>query len=376
MTRIAVLGANGQVGAEVCLLLHRVPGVELVPVCRSRQGSAYLRYRGIACRHGSVNDPARAESLLGDCDVIVNLVLMTTTLNPAGARRAMAQLIDAVARAGAKAQARHVFLSTMSVYGDREVGARLALRNAYGADKRRAEHLALRAGRRYGCPTTIFRLGHVCGELQGITQQIRDQLRRGTVAIPDPERASNTTQVAAIADAVLRIAAGAVAPGTYDLMNTPQWTWREVYAFEARVLGHSPSFLRVGDDLRPGIRALIPRALGVLLAGVRDNLLLRRAASRVLPWLPAPLYRRLRVWHARRSAATEIRAMQRSPIVLDATRRTPIVVRTAAGLTPTATLLESPPWTTAPAGPSWPAELPAAGAHSDAALSLENPCRA
>src|SRR5438045_467412 len=77
--KIAVLGANGQVGAEVCLILANHPTVELVPICRNPSGSALLRYYGLPCRHGLPADAKQATALFGDCDVIVNAALGTGT---------------------------------------------------------------------------------------------------------------------------------------------------------------------------------------------------------------------------------------------------------------------------------------------------------
>src|SRR5262249_62355175 len=79
MPRIAVLGANGQVGAELCLLLARIPGVDVVPICRNRSGSAFLRWKGIHCRHGRAAVAEDARSLFADCDVIVNSALASGT---------------------------------------------------------------------------------------------------------------------------------------------------------------------------------------------------------------------------------------------------------------------------------------------------------
>src|SRR5450631_4191536 len=83
MPRVAIIGANGQVGAEVCLILSKHRDIELVPICRNRLGSAFLRSRGIACRHGLPADHKQASLLLGDCDVIVNLALASGSLREA-----------------------------------------------------------------------------------------------------------------------------------------------------------------------------------------------------------------------------------------------------------------------------------------------------
>ena len=64
MKRIAIVGANGQVGTEVCLRLREVQGIEAVPVVRNPSGSAFLRLNGMTCRHGRIADTKEARELI------------------------------------------------------------------------------------------------------------------------------------------------------------------------------------------------------------------------------------------------------------------------------------------------------------------------
>ena len=112
--KIAILGANGQVGAELCLILARQPGVEIVPICRSRMGSAFLRFKGLRCRHGQPSEPHSARQLYGDCDVILNLALVPEGNDARAARRLHRLLISNVAEC-TKPGAIHIYFSTMSV---------------------------------------------------------------------------------------------------------------------------------------------------------------------------------------------------------------------------------------------------------------------
>ena len=87
MTRIAIVGANGQVGTEVCLRLREAADVEVVPVVRNLSGSAFLRLNGVDCRHGRIADPEQARHLIGDCDVVVNFALSNTAIPRIDTRR-------------------------------------------------------------------------------------------------------------------------------------------------------------------------------------------------------------------------------------------------------------------------------------------------
>lgn len=362
MTKVAVLGANGQVGAEVCLLLSQQRGLEVVPVCRNRLGSAYLRYRGLACRHGQPAEPSDAKALFGDCDVIVNLALVASLADPRGARATNAKLIENVATCS-QPGARHIYFSTMSVYGDRHQNQRIAWRNSYAQDKWRTEKLVRAWTRRTNGTACIFRLGHVCGELQGITQQIRQALCAGQpIPVADPERASNTVYVATIVDAILRVAAGRVPVGTYDLMNVPQWTWREVFVHEGRAFGVVPTFCVVGDPPRAGLAGFIKRILANLLGDIAAAPQTRRILGRLVPYVPRGLYRKIRAQYAVRSARSHIQGLHKQAGPMDAVLRTPVGECNCPGLSPTVSLLSSPDLQLRPAAAAgvWPADLPLA----------------
>jgi hypothetical protein len=111
---------------------------------------------------------------------------------------------------------------------------------AYGWEKRSVEKIVRREAARRGKEAWNLRLGHVAGELQGISAELRRLIRRGPVIVPwAGDYASNVVYTATIVDAVLAIAAGREAPGTYDLVCTPGWTWRTVLEHEAALAGAS-----------------------------------------------------------------------------------------------------------------------------------------
>lgn len=232
MLRLGVVGANGQVGAELCLMLASRKDIELVPICRNRSGSAFLRWHGIACRHGRVADPADAARLLGDCDVIVNSSLATGA--PAQIRRIEDQIVQSIFRYS-KDSATIIHFSTQSVYGDPSPNRWVRWRNPYGRVKLATERQVSLQSRSTRKPAFILRLGHVCGPLQEISNTIRASIRARSVYLPLENRSSNTVYTAVIIGTIAQIIARRARPDTYDLMNTPRWTWREVYEYEAAV---------------------------------------------------------------------------------------------------------------------------------------------
>jgi nucleoside-diphosphate-sugar epimerase len=306
--RIAVLGANGQVGAEVCLLLHRVPGIEVVPVCRNRSGSAFLRAHGLRCRHGRAADPAEARALLGDCDVIANFALALG--RPREAREANRRLIEASAAASPPG-ARIIFFSTLAVSPDFVPAGTPAMSTAYGKEKLRGERDALRAGRRTGKPTWVLRLGHVYGELQGIRAEMRRLIAPGVVTLPHRgEVGSNVTHTVTIVDAILKIAGGGEVPGTYDLVSHPVWSWREVLLQEAaaggvdvQLVASSPG---AGGVSGPGLVSRIASAGRRVMASLLNSPRTREIALTWIAYLPESVNLRLQSRHFRRRAVAEI----------------------------------------------------------------------
>jgi nucleoside-diphosphate-sugar epimerase len=298
MVRVAVLGANGQVGAEVCLLLSRSPSLELVPICRNRSGSAFLRSQGLACRHGRPAAPGEAGRLFSDCDAIVNFALATG--NPAQIRNIEDQLV-LNAFAYSKRDAVIVHFSTQTVYGDPAPGRWIRWLSPYGRTKLATERTVRAAARRKSA--YILRLGHVCGELQSISHQIRSDLLSGSAVLPAIDVPSNTVLTVAIADALHRIIASEVPPGTYDLMNTPQWTWQQVYAYEAERCGAEKATV-LATTGAPSARPSMARRLAGALSRLAANRFSREAVAKVLAFAPESTSRRLQaVWYSRRVRA-------------------------------------------------------------------------
>ncbi len=336
MPRVAVLGANGQVGAELCLLLAGVPGIELVPISRNRSGSAFLRWHGIRCRHGRPAVAAEAPGLLGDCDVVVNSALASGT--PAQMRQTEDAIVHnafAFSRSGAVI----IHFSTQSVYGDPTAGKLIRWRSLYGRAKLATEGQVRAAARRFRKPAHIFRLGHVCGALQQISNDIRQEISENRVVLPEQDRLSNTVYTATILEAVLAAIQGRVAPGRYDLMNVPQWTWRAVYEYEARATAHElrPTIIAAPTPAPLPIRAM--RGMARLAADAAAGPLARQLVATALARLPTKLSERGQAWWYRKRARSEIASLSSSRTPANHLYWEPNGSHFIDALTPTAELL-------------------------------------
>ena len=307
MTRIAILGANGQVGAEVCLRLREAEGIEVVPVVRNVSGSAFLRLNGMDCRHGRIADLIDARRLIGDCDTVVNFALSTTAI-PRVDRDINRKIVRGIL-AGAKPGARIVFASTIMVYAP---AMKFRFLDSYGMEKLIVEKMFGRLCRTSQHPFFVLRLGHVLGDLQNITRKLCGAIRAGRVALPNQGLSgSNTVFAATIVEAIVQAARGSQSPGTYDLISSPQWSWREVYAYYAAQLQVPLELAEVANVYDPRARA--GDSSGLLRRWLRyltHHQSLRERLMFLLAYLPTELNQRIYSRYLQTRARAEINTLR------------------------------------------------------------------
>jgi len=304
MTRVAIVGANGQVGAEVCLRLRQAEGIEVVPVVRNVSGSAFLRLNGVECRHGRVVDPADVRRLIGDCDVVVNMVVSMTSI-PRADRETNRAVVRSIV-AGAKPRATIVFASTIMVYAP---ATRYWLPDTYGLEKLLTEKLLAWKCRESSHPLFILRMGHVLGDLQNITRNICGEIRSGEVTLPEGGfRASNSVFTSSIVEAIVQAARGTAKPGTYDLITSPQWTWLQVYEYYASILGLP---LEVAADCarHGGPRFARAGTMRRLMHHFTRNNFWRERLTFLVAFLPLEMNQRIYLRYLQARARSEIKPM-------------------------------------------------------------------
>jgi len=309
MKRVAILGANGQVGTEVSLRLRDVEGIEVVPVARNVSGSAFLRSNGMECRHGRISDPTEARMLIGDCDVVVNFAVSNTAI-PSADRDMNRQIVRSMV-AAAKPGAPIVFASTIMIYAP---VMKFWLPDSYGLEKLIVERMFRRLCAATHHRAFVFRLGHVMGDLQNITNKIRSEIRDGKVALPHHGlRASNTVFTAAIVEAIVQVAQAAPKPGTYDLITFPQWVWLDVYKYYAAQLDLPLQLWRAAQVRDPKSRlgspgALMRRSLHYLA----NHHALTERLTFFLAFLPRSVNQRMYLRYLQTRALNEINALRQS----------------------------------------------------------------
>ncbi len=243
MVTIGILGANGQVGSEVCLFLSQLGDVRVIPICRTELGATLLRRCGLECRIGTLVNEAEATRLLAECDLVADFTL------PRGARvseirAAIKQTVETVMRY-APAGAPFVYISSLVAFGvspaDQTFRTRFLSPTLYGSTKRYAERLVFRVGKRVNRDAYVLRLGQVHGELQSVSRGIRQRLDEEIAHVPLGN--SHAVFTYTIAEALVNIANRKEKPGQYSLISAPDWSWTEVYEYYAHRAGCTPNIV-------------------------------------------------------------------------------------------------------------------------------------
>jgi nucleoside-diphosphate-sugar epimerase len=231
--RIGIIGANGQLGSEVCLLLSQIGGVTPVPICRNLVGATFLTRCGLDVRLGTLDNEANSRELLRDLDLVADFSL------PAGSsshvRSQIRQTLTNIV-SFAPVGVPFVYLSSILAFGNPDFHSPLRQyrfsRSAYGSTKRFAESFARSISAKYKRPAYIFRVGVVHGELQAATRQaIKDLKKSACLTAYVPEADSYTVFAFTIAEALLSAARKLDSPGLYTLVSNPAWSWSDLHHY-------------------------------------------------------------------------------------------------------------------------------------------------
>lgn len=314
MKRIGIVGANGQVGTEVCLLLSLMEDVEVIPICRTEIASSFLRSCGLKPRHGSVSKPEEAERLLAGCDAVADFSLPTGS--PSEVRSLMRATIGNVTRY-APPKASFIYLSSITAFGVPDFHSPLRQylfsRNTYGASKRFGEQTAFLSSRRSQRDCFVLRVGVVHGELQGVSRKTVEDMRRNSYRTAFlPNAPSYTVFAFSIAEALVAIANGREQPGLYTMLSNPGWSWKDLHDWYARKAGLDIDICLLPPDHAP--RSLSERTKSVLKNLLNPAIRLMIANKDIIAGhfsasMPA-LENTLRAGYQCRNAAAEIAAGQ------------------------------------------------------------------
>lgn len=236
-TRIAILGAGGQIGRTLLARLMADPTLRPYGICRNALTAAPLRAAGFEVRRGDVKRDEDRERLIGDADVIVNCASASCLWGEA--RKEDRRTIDAIA----STSARLIHFSSVAVYGScldlrRSTFDAPRADQPYGRDKLNLERYAARRAKRQGRRLVTLRLGHVYGAEQWVSRFVYSQLGTSFRLPFDGQRPSNAVHVANVASAIRTLVHDGSAEGTYNLFDPDGGsTWRDVFDWNTDAIG-------------------------------------------------------------------------------------------------------------------------------------------
>lgn len=235
-TRVAILGAGGQIGRTLLARLRADSALRPYGICRNSLTAAPLRAAGFDVRCGEITKDAERQRLIGDADVIVNCASASSLWGQA--RMEDRATIDAIL----STSARVIHFSSVAVYGSCIDSRRNTFDDPrpdlpYGRDKLNLERYAARKAKKQRRRIVILRMGHVYGAEQWVSRFVFNQLGTSFRLPFDGQRPSNAVHVANVASAVRTLVHDGSAEGTYNLVDPGNATWREVFDWNTGAIG-------------------------------------------------------------------------------------------------------------------------------------------
>ena len=245
--KVLVLGGSGVIGSRLVEVLVGEIGAEVAAVVRTLSKAVRMARYPVRLISGDVRDLALLDRAMAGCDVVIDLAYPkegTRNKRCKDARRMAGTIAQAVLDQHVR---RLVHLSTISAYGPLH-GAMLdesALRrpgaDPYGASKLAGELEMLQYARERRAPIVVLQPTVVYGPFAGWTLGPINQLRNGTVVLPDGGRGiCSAVYLDDVVQAILRAAVAPDVEGEVFLVSgEPAPTWKEFYGAYEAMLGYS-----------------------------------------------------------------------------------------------------------------------------------------
>lgn len=230
--KIAIVGANGKVGTELCHWMKDDREVEIVPIVRNILGSAYLVELGLNTRIADICIQEQAEEALRDIDQVV---ICSYVFGPGpAAHKANRLMVDHAIRYSSST-AKIVYMSSVRALGARidRGTSRLSIPKSYDRKKRFLEGYVVKQCTKANKKGIVLRLGHVYGDNQPRTKALKELLDNNECVelYVSAAKPSNVVHTVTIADCVRICAQAEISPGIYSLVNVPQWSWQTVFEY-------------------------------------------------------------------------------------------------------------------------------------------------
>tara|TARA_B100000700_G_scaffold88999_1_gene100410 strand:- start:688 stop:1752 length:1065 start_codon:yes stop_codon:yes gene_type:complete len=237
---IGLNSSDAMLEMELCLLL-REEGLEVVPIIQSEIGSAAIVSKGFPYRIADMTIEEDAADVLSDIDVVVFLKEATPNAphgQPKVAREINQKVVDNLVKYS-KRSSSIIYISSISAWGGKLASKYqhdLLVREKRFIEKRVKRKCTV-WNRKYKNQKRayILRVGHVMGMMQKQTNELEKLLGKGGRIYIDADGnlESNVTHIMVVIRAIVMCQNKEIKPGKYTVVNSPQWSWKEVIEYYA-----------------------------------------------------------------------------------------------------------------------------------------------
>jgi len=234
-SKIVILGANSKVGVELCMYLDLLKNISLVAIVRTEYAATLLKKLGITYLSGDISQNSMIQRAISNADLVLDLAapskMMIDEMRSFYKRR-LEKIFQYMS-----SDSVFVFASTQAAFGYKEpMYPRLKYyffpRSVYAANKRYAENICTKLGKRSGIDVFLLRLGDVHGVMQNPSILLKDLIRQG-YSFTVSDNPANTVFVCEIAQALVNITKKMELPGLYTMVSYYFWSWRELLLYMA-----------------------------------------------------------------------------------------------------------------------------------------------
>ena len=235
---IGLNSADAMLEMELGILLQS-EGIEVVPIIQSEIGSAMIVNRGFSYKIADMTIEEDASEALSDIDIVLFVKEATPNAphgQPKMARSINQKIVDNLVKYS-KRNAVIIYISSISACGGK-------LANRYQQDLlvREKQFVERRLQKKYSIwnrkyknqkRAYILRVGHVMGRMQKQTNELEKMLEKeGEVYIDAKgDLESNVVHIMTVVRAILMCQNEEMKPGKYTVVNSPQWSWKDVMEY-------------------------------------------------------------------------------------------------------------------------------------------------
>ena len=225
--RIVIVGANGQVGKEIAIILNKW-GYEVTALVRNPYGAAYFLVENINYIIADIVSGHEGDDQIKNADVVIIAAVAR------GEYKNAVKVNEQIIRSTLEKTTPNTcvyFFSSIRVFS-RTIDSNLSRFDplpSYDKEKVHSEKIFLAECKNKKVKCRIFRLGHVIGFNQAKTEKFCNAAKKYNSMLVDGDAYSNTVHTLTICDAIKKTI---WAPDKFivaTLVNKPQWTWKVLF---------------------------------------------------------------------------------------------------------------------------------------------------